>query len=166
MRKFKRRAVETTCRLKLDETNKKNKIKQTKQFKVSNTNNYGLLPTGYFSCDQCCWHWFQGASEAVRTPGARLPRLGVVRTPGVCLPRLGNLVTHFLRLPILARLSQDYLNHYFGHSLCLQPMPLEPHILEVHKDQVPDLPYLNATTWASHEFLHNPTTRRALSSVH
>ena len=28
---------------------------------------------------------------------------------------------------------------------------------EVHKDQVPDLPYLNATTWASHEFLHNPT---------
>ena len=28
---------------------------------------------------------------------------------------------------------------------------------EVCKDQVPDLPYLNATTWASHEFLHNPT---------
>ena len=28
---------------------------------------------------------------------------------------------------------------------------------EVHKDRVPDLPYLNATTWASHEFLHNPT---------
>ena len=28
----------------------------------------------------------------------------------------------------------------------------------VHKDQVPDLPYyLNDTTWASHEFLHNPT---------
>ena len=32
---------------------------------------------------------------------------------------------------------------------------------EVCKDQVPDLPYLNATTWASHEFLHNPTAHNS-----
>ena len=32
-----------------------------------------------------------------------------------------------------------------------------------HKDQVPDLPYLNATTWASHESLHNPTAHDPLT---
>ena len=36
---------------------------------------------------------------------------------------------------------------------------------EVRKDQVPDLPYLNATTWASHEFLHNPTAHDPPSTM-
>ena len=39
---------------------------------------------------------------------------------------------------------------------------------EVHKDQVPDLPYLNATTWASHESLriiHYPTAPNPPSTM-
>ena len=30
---------------------------------------------------------------------------------------------------IICAASQDYLNNLFGHSGCLSPMPLEPHIL-------------------------------------
>ena len=33
------------------------------------------------------------------------------------------------------------------------------------KDQVPDVPYLNATTWASHEFLHTPTAHDPPSTM-
>ena len=36
---------------------------------------------------------------------------------------------------------------------------------EVRKDQVPDLPYLNVTTWASHESLHNPTAHDPPSTM-
>ena len=39
---------------------------------------------------------------------------------------------------------------------------------EVHKDQVPDLPYLNATTWASHgesESLHKFTAHNPPSMI-
>ena len=36
---------------------------------------------------------------------------------------------------------------------------------EVSQDQVPDLPYLSVTTWASHNSLHNPTAPNPPSTM-
>ena len=49
----------------------------------------------------------------------------------------------------------DIIDLYWSFQVCRD---------EVHKDQVlPDLPYLNATTWASHESLRlrNPTAHNS-----